>query len=70
VDERLDRALRLLAILAVRGLPQREQIAVLDKVGFRPREIAEIVGTTSNAVRVALVGIRRDGRGGRGRRST
>jgi len=68
VSERLDRALRLLAMLAVRDFPQREQIAVLDRVGFEPREIAEILGTTSNTVRVTLVGIRRAGVQGRRKR--
>ena len=50
---------RLLAIIAVRGLTQTHQIATLNRVGFSPKEIAQIVGTTANTVRVALVGIRK-----------
>lgn len=50
---------RLLGIIAVRGLPQTQQIAILNRVGFTPKAIAEVLGTTANTVRVALVGIRR-----------
>jgi DNA-directed RNA polymerase specialized sigma24 family protein len=57
--EKLDRGLRLLAITAIRGMPQTAQIATLSRVGFPPKEIAEILGTTANTVRVALVSIRR-----------
>lgn len=57
--EKLDRVLRLLALIAVKGLSQTDQIALLDRAGFAPKEIAEIVGTTSNTVRVGLVAIRR-----------
>jgi DNA-directed RNA polymerase specialized sigma24 family protein len=58
-NQKLDRALRLLAAIATRGLSQTDQIALLDRAGFAPKEIAEIVGTTSNTVRVSLVSIRR-----------
>lgn len=57
--ERLDRMLRLLAITAVKGMPQTAQIATLSRAGFPPKEIAEILGTTPNTVRVTLVSIRR-----------
>jgi hypothetical protein len=62
VSEKLDRVLRLLAMLAVKGLSQTEQIATLNRVGFAPKEIADVLGTTANTVRVALVGIRKAGR--------
>jgi DNA-directed RNA polymerase specialized sigma24 family protein len=62
---RLDKALNLLALIAARGMPQRDQIGLLDKAGLEPREIAEVLGTTSNTVRVALVGIRRAASQGR-----
>jgi DNA-directed RNA polymerase specialized sigma24 family protein len=58
-NQKLDRALRLLAAIATKGLSQTDQIALLDRAGFAPKEIAEIVGTTSNTVRVSLVSIRR-----------
>ena len=59
LEEKLDQALRLLGILAVKGLSQQEQIAILNRVGFSPKQIAEVVGTTANTVRVALVSIRK-----------
>lgn len=57
--EKLDQVLRLLGLIAVRGLPQLQQIAILNRIGFSPKEIAEVVGTTANTVRVALVSIRK-----------
>lgn len=67
LSEKLDRVLRLLAIIAVRGMPQTAQIASLNRAGFSPKDIAGILGTTANTVRVALVSIRRaeSYRGGR-----
>lgn len=61
-NEKLDRMLMLLGVLAVKGLTQTEQIAMLSRTGFTPKEIADVIGTTSNTVRVALVGIRRGGK--------
>jgi DNA-directed RNA polymerase specialized sigma24 family protein len=58
--ERLSSILRLVAVVATREMKQRDQIALLDRAGLPPREIAEIVGTSSNTVRVALVEIRRN----------
>ncbi len=62
VEKKLDRVLRLLGMMAVRGLSQTDQIATLSRVGFSPKEIASALGTTANTVRVTLVGIRRAGR--------
>lgn len=59
LEEKLRQALRLLGILAVKGLSQQEQIAILSRVGFSPKEIAEVVGTTPNTIRVTLVSIRK-----------
>jgi DNA-directed RNA polymerase specialized sigma24 family protein len=59
LEEKLDRTLRLLGLIAVRGLPQMQQIAILSRVGFSPKEIADIASTTPNTVRVALVSIRK-----------
>jgi hypothetical protein len=52
-------AVRLLGIIAVRDFPQMRQIAILSRVGFSPKEIGEVIGTTANTVRVALVSIRK-----------
>jgi DNA-binding NarL/FixJ family response regulator len=66
MDKKLDRVLHLLAIMTVRDMPQTDQIATLNRAGFAPREIANVLGTTPNTVRVALVSIRRvEARGGK-----
>lgn len=57
--DRTDKILRILAAIATRGLKQREQIALLDQAGLEPKDIANLLGTTGNTVRVELVKIRR-----------
>lgn len=57
--EKLDQILRMLVVIATRGLKQREQIAVLAGAGFSPKVIAEFLGTSANTVRVELVSLRR-----------
>lgn len=59
IAERLDRLTNLVAIGLLGGKTQREQIRLLSKGGFPPREIAELVGTTPNTVRVELTAIRK-----------
>lgn len=65
--EKLDQILRILVISATRGLKQREQIALLDGAGFQPKLIAELLGTSSNTVRVELVALRKGSAKGRKR---
>ena len=63
VLSRLDMIIRLLAASIAADKPQRERIRLLSSAGLAPQEIAHALGTTSNTVRVALVGIRKsDGR--------
>lgn len=57
--DRTDKILRILAAIATKGLKQREQIALLDQAGLEPKDIANLLGTTGNTVRVELVKIRR-----------
>ena len=45
---------KLLAQNLLAGQSQTKQITKLDSLGFQPKEIAEILGTTSNTVRVTL----------------
>ena len=66
--EKLDKILRILAVLATKGMKQREQIALLDRAGLKPKDIAELLGTSSNTVRVELVTIRKAKGGKKGRR--
>lgn len=61
-----DRLLRLVALIGLKGLSQTEQIATLNKAGFAPKDIAELIGTTPNTVRVGLVAIRRNEHAKRG----
>ncbi len=44
----------LLALLLVQERKQPEQIALLSRAGFRPTEIARLLGTTRNTVSVQL----------------
>ena len=60
------RLINLLALLLVKGLPQGEQIALLDRAGLRPSEIAEMLGTTANTVSVELSNRRKNKKLGRG----
>ena len=57
--DRADKILRILAAIATKGLKQREQIALLDQAGLEPKDIANLLGTTGNTVRVELMKIRR-----------
>jgi len=65
---KLDSILRLLAVMATKDMKQRDQIALLNRAGLPPRTIAEIVGTSSNTVRVELVSIRKARSHRRGRK--
>jgi DNA-binding CsgD family transcriptional regulator len=64
LDE-LKKITKLLSLLATRGLTQRDQIAALARVGFGPKQIADLLGTTSNTVSVYLHGLRRQAKQGR-----
>lgn len=59
VVDRLDKLLKLTAASVLSDRSQREQIEFLDRIGFAPKEIAEMIGTTGNTVRVGLSGIRK-----------
>lgn len=54
----LEKIIRLLALLAVKGESQPEKIKVLSGAGFSNTEIAELLGVTANTVNVALHRIR------------
>jgi DNA-directed RNA polymerase specialized sigma24 family protein len=57
--EKLDQLLRVLTISVTKGMKQNEQITLLDRAGFPPKEIATLLGTTSNTVSVALSNLRK-----------
>jgi DNA-binding NarL/FixJ family response regulator len=56
------RLTRLVAVLGIEGKPQRDQIRLLAAAGFAPKDIAALIGTTGNTVRVALTNIRKKGK--------
>ncbi len=55
----LKRITKLLTMIATKDLKQKDQIRILDSLKFQPKEIAELLGTSANAVRVALHSIRK-----------
>ncbi len=66
--QRLDKLIRLLSMHVMRDLSQREQIGLLAKAGFQPKDIADLLGTTPNTVSVTLSDLRkRDDRLRRGK---
>jgi hypothetical protein len=54
------RLVNLLALLIVQERKQPEQIAILNRAGFKPSEIADLLGTTRNTVSVQLSIQKRD----------
>lgn len=59
----LQRITKLLVLTATKDQSQRDRIAVLSNIGFRPKEVAELLGTTSNTVSVTLSEIRKKAKG-------
>jgi len=61
ISKKLDTLIRLSALDLVRDTKtQKEQIALLSDAGFRPVEIAGILGTSRNTVDVTLHTIRKE----------
>lgn len=59
ISSKLDTLVRLMTLLLINGKTQREQLLLLSKTGFQPKDIADILQTTPNAVRVALSKLRK-----------
>jgi len=59
VIEELRTIKKLLAFSLIKDLSQVEQIQFLSNSGFQPKEIAEILNTSANSVRVTLSRIRK-----------
>jgi hypothetical protein len=58
--EKLDTLIRLLSLSVISGKSLREQIKILASAKFSHREIAGIVGTTADTVKVTLYKIRKE----------
>jgi DNA-directed RNA polymerase specialized sigma24 family protein len=61
--QELQRITKLLVLIATKDQSQRDKIAALSSVGFQPKEMADLLGTTANTVRVTLSDIRKKARG-------
>ena len=59
VLKKLNLLIRLTAISVLDGKPPKEQVALLGKAGLASKDIAALVGTTRNAVSVALSKMRK-----------
>ncbi|MCZ6594508.1 MAG: sigma factor-like helix-turn-helix DNA-binding protein [Bacteroidetes bacterium] len=59
IIEELRNIKKLLALSLVKEQSQVEQIEFLSNVGFQPKEIAEVLNTSANSVRVTLSRIRK-----------
>ncbi len=55
-----EEVVKLLTVWLKRGTGQVTLIKELDSVGFKPKRIAELLGTTPNTVNVALHAIRKN----------
>ena len=62
LEAEIRRLSHLVAVLGTDGKPQREQVRILASAGFSPKEIAGLIGTTGNTVRVTLANIRKKGK--------
>jgi hypothetical protein len=54
ISAQLDKLIRLTSIQVTKDLTLKDQILLLAKAGFPPKDIADLVGTTPNAVSVTL----------------
>lgn len=55
----LRRMVKLLVLIATKDQKQKEQVRLLDNIGFQPKDIGELLGITGNAARVALHSLRK-----------
>lgn len=61
LNEKLDIVIRLHSLGLIQGRTQREQIALLSVAGIQPKDIASLLNTTPNTVRVELAALRKAG---------
>lgn len=57
----IDKTLNLLALTSIWERPFKEQILLMSRSGFEPKEIAELLNTTSNTVSVRLSEMKKRG---------
>ena len=64
---RLEKTMNLLALAALKGMGQKEQIELLDRAGFGQTDIADMIGSTPKAVSVRLTEIRKARKAAKGK---
>jgi len=60
ICQKLDTIIKLLAVQSLGQKKGKEAISTLDGFGFQPKDIANLIGTTPNTVRVVLSGMRKN----------
>lgn len=58
LSAKLDKIIKLLAVQSIGDAKGRDAIRKLSVAGFPPKDIAELIGTTSNTVSVALASMK------------
>lgn len=64
LNAKLDTIIRLMVLVTSESKNQSELIWMLSNAGLQPKEIADMLGTTPNTVRVMLFAIRKQKRKG------
>lgn len=57
-----EKTMRLLALVALEGRSQKDQIRLLNRAGFGQSDIAEMLGSTPKAISVRLAELRKAAR--------
>jgi len=61
ISYKLDSLIHLIAYSLIKEMSQKDQIVLLANAGFKPKHIADMIGTTPNTVSVALSALRKKG---------
>ena len=59
IEKKLNTVIKLLAMQAIGDKEYRQQVTLLDAMGFQSKEMAELTGKTANNVKVTLHHIRK-----------
>jgi hypothetical protein len=62
IIKKLEHIEKLLVFLCIKEKDQTDRIKILDSIGFQPKEISDLLGTTPNTVRVAKSRIKKVGK--------
>jgi len=62
ISKNLEILVKLSAANTIKDHSFKEQVRILSLVGFKPREIAKLVGKSANNVRVTLALLKKEGR--------